>query len=288
MPICFQCDFRRWSWVWESFEQYSISDLRELCGCNLLAQDCVRWLHDPVCQNFNHRSCARDNFYTIHDILITFPMTVVVQFLRNCVIITRLFFVGISTKRVKWCEQDSLPSFVAFMSTRNQYNLKDRLNAEKDNLCEKNFPNLRNSNILHQPKVTWHSTRVSLNCSKVSQGFFGILTILESCLAASVMDKSKPVLFWEISCSTFCERFQQYWPSRVPMKWSVRLSFILIVMTHHSWSHSGDLYWQRAPPYEELGRITFHFLPVVGMVLCVKRTLGWEECCECPHKSPCC
>ena len=85
---------------------------------------------------------------------------------------------------------------------------------------------------------------MSLNCLKASQGFFGILTILGSCLAASFMNKSKPILFWEISCSMFFRRFQQYWPHRVPMHWGVRLSFILIVMTHHSCTHFGDLCWQ--------------------------------------------
>ena len=76
-------------------------------------------------------------FYPIHGILISFLMTVLVHVLKNCVIITRFFFVGISTKRVKWCEKDSLPSSVAFMSTRSQSVLKDRLNAWKNNTCEK-------------------------------------------------------------------------------------------------------------------------------------------------------
>ena len=35
----------------------------------------------------------------------------------------------------------------------------------------------------------------------------------------------------------FCEHFQQYWPCRVPVKCCVRLSFILIVMTHPSCNH---------------------------------------------------
>ena len=60
-----------------------------------------------------------------------FPMTVIVHFLKNCVIITELFFIGISTKRAKWCEEDSLPSFVAFLSPRNQSVLKDVLDAER-------------------------------------------------------------------------------------------------------------------------------------------------------------
>ena len=50
-------------------------------------------------------------------------MTVIVHLLTNCVIITGFFF---STKRVQWCEEDSLPSFVAFLSARN-WMLKEQL-----------------------------------------------------------------------------------------------------------------------------------------------------------------
>ena len=74
-------------------------------------------------------------------------------------------------------------------ATQNQSVLKDRLDAEgatpaKDIL----FPILKNSSVPHQLRVNWYSTRVSLNCSRVSQGIFGILAVLES---ASFMNKSK-------------------------------------------------------------------------------------------------
>ena len=39
--------------------------------------------------------------YPINGILTSFSMTVIVHFLRNCVIITGFNFIGISTKRVK-------------------------------------------------------------------------------------------------------------------------------------------------------------------------------------------
>ena len=104
------------------------------------------------------------SFYPIHGILISFPMTVVVHCLRNCVIVSKFFFVGISTKRVQWCEEDSLPSFVASMSTQNQSILQDRLNAEKNKLCEKKlFQVVRNSKKPHQRRFNWSSTRMSLN-----------------------------------------------------------------------------------------------------------------------------
>ena len=161
-------------------------------------------------------------------------------FSRNCVIITGFFFTGVSTRRIKWWEEDCLPSFVAFFSTRNQSVLKDRLDAERTTpVKEKLCPIVRNSYVPHQFRVNWYSTRVCLNCSKVSQGI-----ILESGLAASFMNKSKPLFIWAISCSIFCERFQQHRPCGVPKKWCVRLSFILIVMTYHSCNHFGDHYWQ--------------------------------------------
>ena len=44
------------------------------------------------------------------------------------------FFIGISTKRIKWCEEDGLSSLVAFLSTQNDTFLEDRLNAERTTL----------------------------------------------------------------------------------------------------------------------------------------------------------
>ena len=98
----------------------------------------------------------------------------------------------------------------------------------------------RSPSVLHQLSINCYSTRVSLNCSNVSQGIFGILEVFKSCLAR----KSKPMLLWGISCSMFCERFQQYWPHRVPVKCWVRLSFIFVMMTHHSCDHFRDRCWQ--------------------------------------------
>ena len=57
------------------------------------------------------------------------------------------------------------------------------------------FPMVWNPTVPRQLWVNCYSTRVSLNCSKVSQGIFGILAILEPRLAASFMDESKPVFF---------------------------------------------------------------------------------------------
>ena len=108
--------------------------------------------------------------------------------------------------------------------------LQDRLNADRTTSVIKIlFTIVRNSNISHQLRVNWYSSRMTLNCSKISYGFCGILTILNSCLAASFMNKEKPILFWDIPRSMFCKRFQQYWPNRVPMHWAVRLSLILVV-----------------------------------------------------------
>ena len=74
----------------------------------------------------------------------------------------------------------------------------------------------------------------------------------------------------------FCERFQQYWPFRVPVKCCVRLSFILVAMAHHLVTIL-ETAIARAPPYEDLAGITFHFLSVVGMVLCGKKDAWMGE-----------
>ena len=111
---------------------------RLLYRCNLLAQHCVRWLHVTSFARIAILDLVlRIKIYPRNGILMMFPMTVIVQFLRNCVIITGFFFIGTSTKRVKWCEESSLPCFVAFLSTRYQSVLKDRLNAERTTPCEK-------------------------------------------------------------------------------------------------------------------------------------------------------
>ena len=68
----------------------------------------------------------------------------------------RFFLFRMSTKRVKWCEEDSLPLFIAFMSTRNQSVPKDRLNAERTaSVKNKPLPIVRKSNIHHQLWVEW-------------------------------------------------------------------------------------------------------------------------------------
>ena len=111
-------------------------------------------------------------------------------------IITRFFFVGNSTKkRVTWCDEDSLPSFVASMSTRNQFILWGTMNAErttsvKNILCRivKNsskHPSTQGQWVFHQkvlellvskPRIFWnaqHSTLVLLlpSCISRSQYF---------------------------------------------------------------------------------------------------------------------
>ena len=77
-----------------------------------------------------------------------------------------------------------------------------------------------------QGQLIFHQSVLELLESKPRK--IGTLAVLESCFAASLMNNSKQMFFREISCSMFCERFQQYRPYRVPVKRCVRLSFILI------------------------------------------------------------
>ena len=182
----------------------------------------------------------------------------IVHFLGNCKVITWCFFIWIFTERVERCEEDGLSSLLVFFSSCHESVLEDGLNAEGTTpVKHKLFPIVRNLYVLHQFRRNCYSTRVSLNCSIESQGFFGILATLEPHLAASFMDESKPVFFWEVSCSLFCERCQQFRPYRVPMNRCIRLSFFLIMMTHQSCDHFGDRCWERSSPYDELAGIIF-------------------------------
>ena len=97
-------------------------------------------------------------------------MTVIVHFLRNCVIITGFHL------------DESVP--------------KDGLDAERIASCEtQTIQIVRNLNVFYQFRRNCYTTSVSLSCSKVSQGIFAILAILEPRLAASFMKESKPVFF---------------------------------------------------------------------------------------------
>ena len=179
--------------------------------------------------------------------MITIPIAVIVHFLVNCKVTTGCFFIWIFPERVERYEEDGLSSFLALFSSCNESDLKDGLDAERTTLVKhKLLPILRNWFVLHQNRRNRYSTRVSLNCSKVSQWILGILAMFEPRLVASFMDESKPVFFWEISCFLFCERFQQFRPYRVPMNCCIRLSFFLITMTHQSRNHFGDCCWKRS------------------------------------------
>ena len=122
---------------------------------------------------------------SIDDILIAFPIAVTVHVLRNCVIITGFFFIGTTTKRVKWCEENSLPSSLAFLSNWNESVLWDGLDAERTAPVKKyTLSNLKESEcapstqaqlLFHEsvleligskPRNCWnpHSTRTSSCC----------------------------------------------------------------------------------------------------------------------------
>ena len=57
--------------------------------------------NDFICQNYNRKILCSRQFYTQNGILIPFPMTVMMHFLRNCVIIMEFFFIWIFTKRMQ-------------------------------------------------------------------------------------------------------------------------------------------------------------------------------------------
>ena len=126
----------------ESFEHYSIFSLRDYSegaiSWHKIVGDDRKWL---CLQELQSQILCVGQFLSLNGILIPFPITVIVHFLRNCVNITRFFFVRISTTRVQRCKEDCLPCFVAFFTTRNLWttSMKDVL-----------FPVARNRRVPHQ------------------------------------------------------------------------------------------------------------------------------------------
>ena len=169
---------------------------RLLYRCNLLAPDCVRWLHVTSSARIAILDLVLWTiFYPINCILFTFPMTVVVHFFWGIVESSR----GSSSSESPPKGLSSVKKTVSrllslsFPPGISPFSRIDWMLMEEPsgNIV---FPIVRNSNVLHQFNVNWFSARVSLNCSRVSQGILWILAVLESCLAASFTSKSKPLL----------------------------------------------------------------------------------------------
>ena len=157
---------------------------------------CTTVALDFVCQSRKSLILCSGYFYPINGVLIMFPIAVVVHLPGNREVITGCFFIWILPERVERCEEDGLSSILALFSSWNESVLQDGLDAERTTLVQhKLFPFARNHNVPNQFRCHCCSTRVSLNFSKISQGFFGILAILEPRLAAPFMDVSKSICF---------------------------------------------------------------------------------------------
>ena len=105
---------------------------RLLCRCNLLTQECVRWLHVTSFAEMAILDLALG---------IRLPNKRHPDYVSNCCDIAlfeelcnhhrAFFFIGILPERIEWCEEDSLSSWCAFLSTWNVSVLQDRLDAER-------------------------------------------------------------------------------------------------------------------------------------------------------------
>ena len=108
-----------------------------------------------------------------------------------------------------------------------------------------------------------------MNCSEVSQGMLRILTVLESCLAASFVKKSKPTVDLRNLVLHVLRTL-----SAVPSSWRPNdvLRQIVVHLDRNDAPGSTILETavDRAPPYEELAGITFQFL----LVFCGQRRLA--------------
>ena len=182
------------------------------------------------------------------------------------------FFIWISPKRFRGCEEDCLLCFVAFSSTRNQSILQDRLNAPRTtSVKDVLFPVVRSRRVSHN---FWHyrnTTRVSLNLLEgntrnfcdphsiqlFSYCFFLELTQFNTVLRNVALHASQT-------------------PSAIPNSRCPNdmIHLVLVLLDRNDvpvWRPCSD----RAPLYEGFAGITIHFLSFVGMaVFFEQRTTG--------------
>ena len=135
------------------------------------------------------------------------------------------------------------------------------------------FPVTRNNRVSHHLWTYRNTTRVSVDCSQITQGLFVIQAVFVSCLAAAFMNQMNPLIVRKFSCSILCRRLQQHRSHGIPMTRSIFFSFVLIVMIL-------DTCVDRYPPREGLAPIVIHFLSPVGMTVflneeSLRRLLRW-------------
>ena len=120
VPVALKRNLGCWLWCCEPRGQYSISALRNhsvntvswYCG---VSDDCKSFCL-PELQSLILRS---GSFYPVYCILIVFPISLVMYFLRNSVIMMGFFFICVVTEWIQRCEEDCLSSFVILFSSRN-------------------------------------------------------------------------------------------------------------------------------------------------------------------------
>ena len=121
-PISLQRNLGGWPWCWES-----ISDLRNhstnAISHNVRSDD-RKWLRLHELQS---QILCRGKFYPMYGIMIVFPISFLVNILRNTVIIMVFHFIWIVTKSTQRCEKDSLSDFVVFLSSLIQSTHQNRL-----------------------------------------------------------------------------------------------------------------------------------------------------------------
>ena len=280
MPLPFKCYLRRGSRGWESFEQCSISFLRDysadaICRHKTVYDYCT-WLRQPESQSL---IMCSGNFSPINGVLITFPIAVMVHVLVNCKVITGCFFIWILPKGLRDVKKMvcHLPCFVFLLQwVRSQ----GWIGCWKNNPCE--IQTLSNCKELRCAPIKFrrncYSTRVSLNC-------------LES-KWRNLMESSQ----YSNSSCCFLDRMSRSQSSsgksRVRCLSNAFSSFGLIMSQWNaasdcrsSWSQWRtnlvsilEIAVERDPlPCDELARIIVHFLAVVGMVLFVYKYTGLEK-----------
>ena len=105
-------------------------------------------------------------FHPMYCILIVLPISVVMYFLRNSVIIMRFLFIFVVTEWIQRCEEDCLSNFAIIFSSLNSSTHQNGLRVPRHSpVKDVLLPGVRNKCVFRHYWSHGNTTRVSLNSS---------------------------------------------------------------------------------------------------------------------------
>ena len=156
----------------------------------------------------------------------------------------RLLFLGIISKRIRWCEKDCLTGSIFLPSSWNQslskYGLKVPWKSFV-NLYLFQFGGINNSSIQVQLEYHQNALEQLVKNVEVHPYFYRTQLFSLSCLQRSFVTTSRHWNLWFLHVRTFSPTQVLNW---LPMSRTIRLSFVLIEMTKHGRDCFGDRHCQ--------------------------------------------